>query len=166
MISVSGGLDAWHGLASLNHTAAFLFPGWLDSFSPQPCTKQATSERETSPVKSMVSHICVLLILFFFLCFCSLPHQCILWSFNCIPCTLDKNKWCFLHHLHRNGFTYYIVSLVEALEWAHTHAVIWLHILMLHVFILKQSAHLSLRPTLLSTPLFCALYKNNSGRLI
>lgn len=50
MMWVSGGLDGWQRLSSLNHMAALLFPGWLDSFSPQPCTKQATSERETSPV--------------------------------------------------------------------------------------------------------------------
>lgn len=50
MISVSGGLDTSQSLSSVNHMAALLFAGWLDSFSLQPCTKQATSKRETSPV--------------------------------------------------------------------------------------------------------------------
>lgn len=69
MISVSGGLDAWQRLSSLNHMAALLFPGWVDSFSPQPCTKQATFERKTSPV----SQWWVTFMYYWFFCSCSQP---------------------------------------------------------------------------------------------
>lgn len=53
--------------SSLHHAAAFLFPGWLDSFSPQPWAKQATSERMNFASHSAVGHSDVRLIFFFFL---------------------------------------------------------------------------------------------------
>lgn len=83
MISVSGGLDAWQRLSSLNHMAALLFPGWLDSFSPQPCTKQATSERETSPVSQWwVAFMYYWFVLF--CCFCVPAHSHITASYEAL----------------------------------------------------------------------------------
>lgn len=53
--------------SSLHQPAAFLFPGWLDSFSSQPWAKQATSERMNFASHSTVGHSYVRLIFFLFI---------------------------------------------------------------------------------------------------
>lgn len=63
--------------SSLHHAAAFLFPGWLDSFSPQPWAKQATSKRMNFESHSAVGHSNVRLSFFsFYSAICFVPVEC------------------------------------------------------------------------------------------
>lgn len=128
MIWVSGGLDAWQRLSSLNHMAALLFPGWLDSFCLQPCTKQATSERETSPVSQR--RVTFMYYWFFFFFIFVLAHSHVGASYEALRMnrtlhTLCKRNgistpWRFLLWNcvdHCYGFTNYSVPLMNFSPW-------------------------------------------------
>lgn len=67
--------------SSLHHAAAFLFPGWLDSFSPQPWAKPGNFwENELRKSLNSSSLLCEALMTFFsfYSAICFVPAECLI----------------------------------------------------------------------------------------